>query len=297
MILTSLTPMKTVSRLMVLFFVLFISITACEDQQEHPLQTGIDQNDLDNVATEEDLQTAYEDIDLISVEVEESLDAGAVVGGRMRMDETDRLTRCATITHNKEEMTITIDFGDGCKGPDGKFRSGIIFINYTGRLFVPGSVWIITFGEYFVNRRHIEGTKTITNVSGSINDHVSFHKVLEGGKITWPDGSYATREVDKTFTWYRAHNPLMDEWHEEGKAHGVNRRGVSYKMTILSALIWKRACRVRGVCIPVQGYKLIERRELPDVLVDFGHGECDNMVTITKNGESREVEKDCHRND
>ena len=294
MILTSLTPMKTVARLMVLFIALFISITACEEQQENLLQSEIDQNDLDNIATEEDLQTAYEDIDLISVEAEESLDAGTI-GGRVQMDETDRLTRCATRTHNKEEMTCTIDFGDGCVGPDGKVRSGIIFHTYTGRLFVPGSVWTITFRNYYVNRKHIEGVKTITNVSGSINDHVSFHKVLEGGKITWPDGSYATREVDKTFTWYRASNPLMDEVHVQGEASGMNRRGVSYKATIISTIIWKRACRLRGVCVPVQGLKLIERRDHPDVLVDFGDGECDSLITITKNGESRVIERACSK--
>ncbi len=297
MIMTSLNPMKTVSRYMALFLVLFVGVTACEEQQENPFQSEIDQNDLDNVATEEELQTAYEDVDLISVEAEESLDADGTLGGRVQMDETDRLTRCATITHNKEEMTITIDFGDGCEGPDGKVRSGIIFITYTGRLMVPGSVWVITFRDYYVNRRHIEGIKTITNVSGSINDHVSFHKVLEGGKITWPDGTYATREVDKTFTWYRANNPLMDEVHVKGEASGMNRRGVAYKTTIISTIIWKRACRLRGVCVPVQGLKLIERRDHADILVDFGDGECDLFVTITKNGESKVIEKECNRRD
>lgn len=292
MILTSLTPIKTYTRIMAICLVLFMSITACEDQDEHPLQSNIDQNDIDNISSEEDLQTAYDEVDLISVEANESMDA-SVLGGREQVDETDRLTRCATVTHDKEAMTITIDFGDGCVGPDGKVRSGIIFITYTGRLFVPGSIWTITFRDYFVNRRHIEGTKTITNVSGSLTDHVSFHKVLDGGKITWPDGTFATREVDKTFTWYRKNNPLMDEVHVNGEASGINRRGVAYKASIISTIIWKRECRLRGVCIPVQGLKLIERRDHSDVLVDFGDGECDLTVTITKNGESKVIEKEC----
>jgi len=279
---------------MVLVLALFMSITACEDQQEDLLQSEIDQSDLDNVATEEDLQAAYEDVDLISVEAEESLDEGTI-GGREHIDKSDRLTRCATVTHNKEEQTIIIDFGDGCEGPDGKVRSGIIFITYTGRLFVPGAVWTITFRNYYVNRKHIEGFKTITNVSGSITDNVSFNKVLEGGKITWPDGTYATREFDKTFTWYRASNPLMDEVHVKGDAHGVNRRGVAYKVSIISTIIWKRSCRIRGICVPVQGLKLIERRDHSDVLVDFGDGACDALVTITKNGESRVIEKKCDK--
>jgi hypothetical protein len=297
MILTSLTPIKSSIRYLAWIIALFMTVTACDEQDEHPLQSGIDQTEIDNVNSEAELETVYDEIDLISVEANESLEDNGTVGGREQIDPTDRLTRCATVIHDKEAMTITIDFGDGCEGPDGKVRSGIIFITYTDRLFIPGSVWTITSRDYTVNRKRIEGTKTITNVSGRISDHVSFNKVLEGGKVTWPDGSFATREVDKTFTWIRAINPLMDEIHVEGEASGMNRRGVAYKTTIVSMIIWKRACRLRGVCVPVQGLKLIERRDHPDVLLDFGDGECDALITITKNGESRVVEKDCNRMD
>ncbi len=297
MILNSLTPIKSSIQCLTLILALLVVFTACEDQEEHPLQSGIDEIEIENVESEEELQTVYDEIDLISVEANESLDNDGAAGGREQMDPTDRLTRCATVKHDKEAMTITIDFGDGCEGPDGKIRSGIIFITYTGRLFIPGSVWTITFRDYTVNRRQIEGVKTITNVSGNISDPVSFNKVLEGGKITWPDGTFATREVDKTFTWYRADSPLFDQIHVDGEASGMNRRGVAYKVTIVSTIVWKRACRLRGVCVPVQGLKLVERRDHPDVLVDFGDGECDSIVTITKNGESRVVEKRCNRQD
>lgn len=297
MILTGLTPIKISIRYLAWMIALFMTATACDEQDEHPLQSGIDQTEIDDVASEEELETIYDEIDLISVEANENLEDDGTLGGREQMDLTDRLTRCAIITHDKEAMTITIDFGDGCEGPDGKVRSGIVYITYTGRLFIPGSVWTITFRDYTVNRKKVEGTKTITNVSGSISEHVSFNKVLEGGKITWPDGSFATREVDKTFTWIQADNPKMDEIHVEGEASGMNRRGIAYKVTIISKIIWKRSCRLRGVCVPVQGLKLIERRDHPDVLLDFGDGECDALVTITMNGESRVVEADCNRRD
>lgn len=282
---------------MMLWFCLFLILTACEKQEDHPLQSDVDQQDVESVSSEEELQTAYDELDLISIEASESMEDDAIPGGRQRMDETDRFTRCASVIHDKEAMTITIDFGDGCKGPDGKVRSGIIFITYTGRLFVPGSVWTITSRGYTVNRKLLEGTKTITNISESIRDNVSFHKLLEGGKITWPDGTFATREVDKAFTWIRADNPLLDEVHVDGVASGMTRRGVAYKATIISTIVWKRACRLRGICIPVQGLKLLERRDHPDMLIDFGDGQCDALVTITKNGQSRVIEKNCYRMD
>ncbi len=271
---------------------LAIGLLACEDNEDSPLQSEIDESDVAQISTEHEMEAAFEDLDLISVEAHDRTEDGSI-GGRSHMDETDMFTRCATITHDKEAKTITIDFGDGCEGPDGKFRSGIIFIQYTQRMFVPGAELTITLENYTVNGLAIEGTKNITNVSTSFEDPVSFHKQLIGGKITWPDGSFATREVDKTFTWIRGNNPLLDELHVEGGAEGVNRRGVAYQVTILSKIIWKRACRVRGVCVPVQGLKLIERRDHPDVLLDFGDGECDTLITVTKNGSSRVIEVDC----
>ena len=294
--LISLTPANPVRILFLLVFAFFLGLTSCEDQDENPLQSQISEEDIEDVANEEQLEAAFSDLDLISVEANDRTEDGDL-GGREQMDESDMLTRCATITHDKEAKTITIDFGDGCEGPDGKFRSGIIFITYTYRMFIPGAVLTITLENYTVNGLAVEGTKTITNVSETLQDNVSFNKVLEGGKITWPDGSFATREVNKTFTWYRANNPLLDEVHVTGVASGQTRRGVVYDMEILSTIIWKRSCRVRGVCVPVQGLKLFTIQDHPDVLVDFGDGDCENEITITKSGESKLINIDCHKRD
>lgn len=289
--LISLTPENPMRLIMTLVFALFLGLTACDDQDENPLQSEVDEADIEAVSDEELLEASFEELEIISVEANDLTEDD--LGGRSLMDESDMLTRCATVTHDKEAKTITIDFGDGCEGPDGKVRSGIIVITYTQRMFIPGAVLTFELQNYTVNGIAVEGTKTITNVSESLRDDVSFNKVLAGGKLTWPDGTFATREVDKTFTWIRESNPLLDEIHVEGEASGINRRGVAYNVSIISKIIWKRACRLQGVCIPAQGLKLIEREGHPDVLVDFGDGECDTLVTITKNGESVVREIDC----
>ena len=70
---------------------------------------------------------------------------------------------CAEITITPNDSTypktITIDFGNGCLGRDGKFRSGAIVVHLTAPLRRPGSVVTITFRNYYVNRVHLEGTK------------------------------------------------------------------------------------------------------------------------------------------
>ena len=284
----SLTPQKPVNIFFGLVALALFSLTACTDQ-DAPLAL-IEANDVEAVADEETASAAFDDLDLIGIEAMETADQ--LDGGRA-MENDSMVIRCAVRTHDKENKTITIDFGDGCLGPDGHFRSGKIIIMYTQRMWIPGAILTFTLENYTVDRKAIEGTKTITNVSATITDHLSFNKVLEGGKITWPDGTMATREVDKTFTWVRENNPVFDQLEVEGVASGINRRGVAYNITILSKIIWKRSCRVRGVCIPVQGLKLIEREGHEDLYVDFGDGDCDKTVTLTKSGESRVVEVDC----
>ena len=97
---------------------------------------------------------------------------------------------CADITVTPNDSTypktITIDFGNGCLGRDGKFRSGAIVIHLTAPLRRPGSVVTITFRNYYVNRVHLEGTKIISNLSDPPTHKWSVQVV--GGKVTFPSG-------------------------------------------------------------------------------------------------------------
>lgn len=224
-------------------------------------------------------QSDFDEIDDISSNIMGIAESNT--GGRIADVDDDRC-HCAEITHDRENKTITIDFGDGCKGPNGVVRSGIIFITYTGPRFVPGSEWTVTFRNYYVNRRHIEGLRTVTNISESMDSNPTFHITLEDGKVTWPDETFATREVDKVRVWVRASNPLLDEFHilAESVASGVNRRGIAYKAEVLTDLVYKRNCRNdRRIRIPVQGTKQIMTRERTCV-IDYGEGECDNIIDI-----------------
>ena len=61
-------------------------------------------------------------------------------------------------------------------------------------------------------------------------------------------------------------------------------------MTITKDLVYKRSCAVTNkVFIAVQGTKelVVDGKK---ITIDYGNGECDNKVTITVNGKSKEVE-------
>ena len=106
--------------------------------------------------------------------------------------------------------------------------------------------------------------------------------VLTGGKVTWPDETFATREVDRTREWIRANNRLQDELHilVESIASGLNRAGEAYSATVTSTLVYKRACRLERVRIPVSGIKTVVKGDRT-MVVDFGDGTCDNIITVT----------------
>jgi hypothetical protein len=187
--------------------------------------------------------------------------------------------------------TLTIDFGTGCDDPRGNRRSGKIIVRFNGRRFLPGSTIVITFENYVINGIKLSGTRTLTNITGSNETTPKFQIELENGLVVWPDGTQATREHCFTRTWNRGvlQDPSDDALvvsqcsDAEVAASGVNRRGVSYSMIIESDLIYKRGCP-----IAVQGVKVF-RANGKEVTVDYGDGDCDNIITITIEGNSRQV--------
>ena len=246
---------------------------------------------IDDASVEADLiaQADFEEVDDMTSNIMVVAEDG--IGGRVTGIDDDRC-QCAIITHDHENQVITIDFGDGCTGPHGVIRSGKIIINYDGHRFVPGSYWTVTFEEFYINRRHIEGIRTVTNISESLEADPTFHIVLEGGKVTWPDETFATREVDRVRVWIRAANPLLDEYHilAESTADGTTRKEIAYSCLVLEDLVYKRECRgPKKGRIPVSGVKEVVFGGRT-FIIDFGDGECDTMVTITSDGETKTVD-------
>ena len=186
---------------------------------------------------------------------------------------------------------ITIDFGDGCTDPRGNVRTGKILIHFEGRRFLPESFVTLTFDGYTINGIALEGIRTLTNISGSNTDFPKFRVELADGSATWPDGTVSTREHCFEREWIRAANPIADEVvvtqcpGEDFAATGTNRRGIEYEMIIVAELVYKRGCP-----IAVSGIKkFIEVATGKVITIDYGDGNCDNVITIIVDGNSRSV--------
>lgn len=156
---------------------------------------------------------------------------------------------------------------------------------------MPGAIHTMTFEEFYIDGRMVEGTRTRTNISESENDNLKFKVVLENGRITWEDDTYSTREATWETTRIRTPNPINDERIRTGGASGMTRDKVNYSIAIIKPIVWKRRClqSVR-VMIPVEGTKVKDFEDGQVITMDYGDGTCDNLVTITKDGVTETVE-------
>lgn len=290
--------MKSTKNIALGLWLVLITLFSCNDEGIVTL-TANDEVTVENETTSDSYFEETDDLSVLAMAGDNAtVTGGKTQSGGRKIDINDHRFECADVeiqvaddsSLGKPKGVITIDFGDGCEDKKGNVRKGKIIITYEGRRFFPESTIVTTFDNYSINGVTIEGVRTVTNTSGSLEEHPSFSIVVVGGKATWPDGTFATREANRTREWIRADNPVNDEWRVTGTAAGTNRNGKAYTMEIIEALVYKRECAVSSrIFMAVAGEKVLttENRQMT---INYGDGTCDRMVTVTINGESKNIE-------
>lgn len=186
-------------------------------------------------------------------------------------------------------VRVTVDFGTGCVGRDGRTRKGKIITTYTGRMVVPGSVAETGFDQYYVNGIKVEGTHRTENQSTS-NTWAYFVRV-NNAKLTRPNGDYSQWNRTKLITQVEGLGtpqfPRDDVFTIRGEANGTVKRDTTthqWATRTIEPLVKKFSCQwiVKG--------KLGVRRSNADAgVIDYGNGSCDNQATLTVNGVSRPI--------
>ncbi len=201
------------------------------------------------------------------------------------------LSSCATVTLDTTvyPRVLTIDFGDtNCLCNDGRYRRGKILVSFTGRYRKPGTVITTTFDNYYVNDNQVEGTKVVTNNGFNDKGNMSWTITVNAiitlangeGTISWK--SQRTRE------WTEGYATRRDRWDNvfmiTGKSEGQRANGLKWSRVITKPLEIKLACR-----FIVSGTMEIKVEGKPTRTLDFGNGECDNLATVTVNGETKTI--------
>jgi hypothetical protein len=204
----------------------------------------------------------------------------------------ERIGDCPTITVTPNDSTypktVTIDFGDSCRGRDGKVRSGKLVLYFTGPIRRPGSVVTLTFVRYHVNRVHIEGTKIFKNLSEPPVHKWSIEVV--DGKVTFPNGRGYMYESIKTVTQIAGMLTAIvrdDVYKITGRSKTTFNNRTTVNINTEDPLIKKVACPwISDGTLKIK----INARVF---FLDFGfpnNGNCDNKALLTwNNGNSQRV--------
>lgn len=290
--------MKTnMLKLKSIIVMLIVVLAACSKSSDPSLSTQQSQT-VNNESTQDSQQDETDDISTNALGNTDS-----PTGREEAFSFTDARLSCAIVTHDttgfkvKGQGTITIDFGTGCTDKAGNTRAGKIIVSWTGgRWFIPGSSYTITYSGYSINNVKFSDndTRSVTNVSTTLSP-LTFN-VVATHTLTWPDGTTATRAVNKTRQWVRSTTITDDKFivsQTSGSvpaAVGVNRHGVAYSMSITTPLEYDRSCAISSkVFKPVKGVKVITYDTNKTITVDFGTGTCDNTYTVTADGVTKTV--------
>ena len=199
---------------------------------------------------------------------------------------------CRTITVDPEERdvfpkTITIDYGEGCEIREGLVKRGRIVIEMSA---APNSdEWekTIRFERYSVNDKRFEGGKNISFKKEGRRDLPTW-EIGSRIKIHWDEESFVQQSMVRTRVqtvgFFTPRRPMDDQFIVSGTTTGVNRKGKGYKTTITEPLHSSRDCRwiKKGVIV-------LNVRGESEAVLDYGDGTCDNIATITRDGEVKEI--------
>jgi len=274
----NLTIMRTLKFVFAAFTIVmaFVLTTSCEKEKTSQISDEL------LASAEDELMASSMEADIF-----EQVD-GALTGEfDGKKSELDDVCYVKTVEFfNDGSRRITLDFGDGCEGTNGNVRSGKIIINVSGTWREANFVRVITFDNYFINDHQIEGTKTVRTQARNGAGNLSFTVVVDGFKITAPDGIVIERNSTRTREWIEGEGSgtrLDNVFEITGSASGVRANGIVYSMNITTALNVAVACPWTR-----SGVKefIVDGNT---ATIDYGTGDCDNTATLTVNGESREI--------
>lgn len=178
--------------------------------------------------------------------------------------------------------TMTVDFGStNCLCGDGRYRRGIIQVNYTGKYRDSGTVINVTFNNYYVNDNKIMGSKTITNLGRNSNNNLNW-SVLVSGSVLKANGNLISWNSTRNREWIAGESTLTvwdDAYFISGSANGISANGNTFSVTITNPLKKEIGCKHF-----VSGTFDLNISGKSTRTVDFGNGVCDYTATVTING-------------
>lgn len=225
------------------------------------------------------------------------------------------MAACANVSVNTTAKVITVDFGSGCLGADGQFRSGKLTFDFSSsinnamyyrnpgfRMVVTAQNYVVSGHSVTINNKVVENTTPVsigtgtnpgTNLTWSVTADISIAKPGGAGIITWKCNRVKTLVNTSDPDCYRGQS-LHIIWQKavvsiNGSASGTNAKGEGYTV---QANNLKRDF----TCAPyaqrphwhpfIEGTLVYTPGTRPARTIDYGNGSCDANAVISINGVS-----------
>ena len=209
------------------------------------------------------------------------------------------LSNCATVTLTPDSSgqggNVVVDFGSHtCLCSDGRYRKGIINVNYSGTYRDSGAVITSTFQNYFVgadsvNIYQVTGSKTVTN-NGHNSSGNLWYSVDVNGQLENRNGAMMSWNSQRQREWIAGESTsglfgwADDEYRITGSANGTTFEGKTYTASITKGLVVALNCWWIK-----EGTFELTPAGLATRIFDYGDGTCDRKATVTVNGATFEI--------
>lgn len=206
------------------------------------------------------------------------------------------LPACAvtTWTYTNGIFTGSIDFGtEGCSLENGNVLKGKITLSFSGNFMTTEQTISYSFDGFYHNGIKIQGSKSITRTLKATDLLAEAHPVLTHTvdlTVTFEDGSIYSRIGNRTkemVAGYATKSIWSDNVFLVTGSHTTSKpNGSTWSATIQIPLRYEMACRKP---FPVSG-TVLKVNNGTETLIDYGTGDCDNLASITTNGETTTIE-------
>lgn len=206
------------------------------------------------------------------------------------------LPSCATITTvlTNKTWTKTVDFGtEGCTLDNGNVVKGKMVISF-GNDFTSSTQTIsYTFDGFYHNGKKLQGSKSIVRTIKTTDLFATAHPVSTATidmTITFDDGGIYTRKGSLTKEMVAGYDTWFN-WDDNaflvtGSGTTTFPNGDTFSAEITTPLEFEASCKKP---FAVKGVVSITKNSAV-AIIDYGDGNCDTLVKITKDGVTQEID-------
>jgi hypothetical protein len=184
-------------------------------------------------------------------------------------------------------VTITLDYGNSTELENGTILSGIIEIVITGPKNTSGTKRTVTYKGYLVDTIQVDGV--VVQVFNGAKGKKGISETESDLTFTFADGSVIERTAERQIEWISGLDTPKDHADDvfqiTGKVEVTDQTNEVYSKLIVEPLVKTGDCRhfVSGiVTLSINGVVISE--------LNYGDGTCDNLVTLTTEGDTIEID-------